>query len=163
MDAARTRKNGLVFFCALGLLLYAYGVASARYIPFHIEGIALPLDFMVGIPLGFYLLVVRPRKLTLLAVIPVIWMGYALSVVALGSPEAGILPYLLSVLVPVELAVAVREVRKIVRIYRTAKASSDDPMAWFKDTMRYLVRRDMPASMTAAELSVWYYALFSWR
>lgn len=163
MDAARTRKNGLVIFCALGLLLYAYGVASAWYIPFHIEGVALPLDFMVGIPLGFYLLVVRPRKLTLLAVIPVIWMGYALSVVALGSPEAGILPYLLSVLVPVELAIAVREVRKIVRVYRTAKASSDDPMAWFKDTMRYLVRRDMPASMTAAELSVWYYALFSWR
>lgn len=163
MDTARTRKNGLVIFCALGLLLYAYGVASARYIPVHIEGVALPLDFMVGIPLGFYLLVVRPRKLTLLAVIPVIWMGYALSVVALGSPEAGILPYLLSVLVPVELAIAVREVRKIVGVYRSAKESSDDPMAWFKDTMRYLVRKDMPASMTAAELSVWYYALLSWR
>jgi len=163
MDTSRTRKNGLVIFCALGLLLYAYGVASARYIPVHIEGVALPLDFMVGIPLGFYLLVVRPRKLTLLAVIPVIWMGYALSVVALGSPEAGILPYLLSVLVPVELAIAVREVRKIVKVYQSAKASSADPMVWFKDTMRYLVRKDTPASMTAAELSVWYYALLSWR
>ena len=163
MDTSRTRKNGLVIFCALGLLLYAYGVASARYIPVHIEGVALPLDFMVGIPLGFYLLVVRPRKLTLLAVIPVIWMGYALSVVALGSPEAGILPYLLSVLVPVELAIAVREVRKIVKVYQSAKASSADPMVWFKDTMRYLVRKDAAASITAAELSVWYYALLSWR
>lgn len=29
--------------------------------------------------------------------------------------------------------------------------------------MRYLVCKDAPASMAAAELSVWYYALFSWR
>ena len=163
MDTARARKHSRAIFCALGLLLYAYGVASARYIPGHIEGIALPLDFMVGIPLGFYLLVVRPRKLTLLAVIPVIWIGYGLSVVALGSSEAGILPYLLSALVPVELAIAVREVQKIVKVYRSVKASSADHMAWFKGTMRYLVRKEMPASMTAAELSVWYYALFSWR
>ena len=163
MEITNTRRLSLVIFGALCLLLYAYGVASARCIPGHIEGIALPLDFMVGIPLGFYLLVVRPRKLTLLAVIPVIWIGYGLSVVALGSPEAGILPYLLSALVPVELAIAIREVRKIAKVYQSAKASSTDPMAWFKDTMRYLVRKDMPASMTAAELSVWYYALFSWR
>ena len=163
MEIANSRRLSLVIFCALGLLLYAYGVVSVRYIPGHIEGIALPLDFMVGIPLGFYLLVVRPRKLTLLTVIPVVWIGYGLSVVALGSPEAGILPYLLSTLIPVELAIAVREVRKIAKAYQSAKASSADPMVWFKDTMRYLVRKDVPASMAAAELSVWYYALFSWR
>lgn len=163
MEIANARRLSLAIFCAPLLLLYAYGVASAQFIPGQIEGVALPLDFMVGIPLGFYLLVVRPRKLTLLAVIPVIWIGYGLSVVALGSPEAGILPYLLSVLVPVELAIAVREIRKIAKIHQSAKARSADPMMWFKDTMHYLVRKDMPASMTAAELSVWYYALLSWR
>lgn len=163
MERASKRNLNSVLFTALALLLYAYGVVSARYIPGYIESVALPLDFMVGIPLGFYLLVVKPRKLTLLSVIPVIWIGYGLSVVALGSPESGILPYLLSALVPAELAIAVKEVRKIIKVYRSAKASSDDPMAWFKDTMRYLVRKDMPASMTAAELSVWHYALFSWR
>lgn len=163
MDTTRTRKHSLAVFGTLCLLLYAYGVASARYIPGQIEGIVLPLDFMVGIPLGFYLLVARPRKLTLLSVIPVIWIGYGLSVAALGSPEIGILPYLLSALVPVELAIAIREVRKIAKVYQSARASSTDPMAWFKGTMRYLVHKDMPASMTAAELSVWYYALFSWR
>ena len=163
MEKANKRSLNFALFSALALLLYAYGVVSARYIPGHVEGVALPLDFMVGIPLGFYLLVVKPRKLTLLSVIPVIWIGYGLSVVALGSPEAGILPYLLSALIPVEFAIAVKEVRKIIKVYRSAKTSSDDPMAWFKDTMRYLVRKDIPASMTAAELSVWYYALFSWR
>lgn len=70
---------------------------------------------------------------------------------------------LLSALVPVELAIAVREVRQVVKVYRFAKESSSDPTTWFKDTMRYLVRKDGPASMTAAERSMWYYVLFSWQ
>ena len=78
MEAARSKRLVLVAFCILCLALYIYGVTSAPYIPSHIEGVALPLDFMVGIPLGFYLLVIRPRKLTPLAVILVIWIGYGL-------------------------------------------------------------------------------------
>lgn len=163
MSVARSRRVSLIAFCALCVALYAYGVASAPCIPSHIEGIALPLDFMVGIPLGFYLLVVRPRRLTLLSVVPVIWIGYALSVLALGSPNAGILPALLSALIPVELAVAVRECLKITRTFKAAKTESSDPMVWFRETMLYLVRKDVAANMTAAELGVWYYALLSWR
>lgn len=163
MGVARSRRVSLIAFCALCVALYAYGVASAPCIPSHIEGIALPLDFMVGIPLGFYLLVVRPRRLTLLSVVPVIWIGYALSVLALGSPNAGILPALLSALIPVELAVAVRECLKITRTFKAAKTESSDPMVWFRETMLYLVRKDVAANMTAAELGVWYYALLSWR
>ena len=156
MDAARRQRLSLISFCLLDLVLYTYGVISAPRIPSHIEGIALPLDFMVGIPFGFYLLVVRPRKLTLLSVIPVIWIGYALSALALGAPDAGILPALLSALIPVELAIAARECLKIARTFKTAKAKSPDPMAWFREAMRYLVRKDAAASITAAELSVWY-------
>ncbi|WP_165062922.1 hypothetical protein [Adlercreutzia sp. ZJ154] len=163
MGATRSQKRTLIAFCELCIALYTYGVISAPCIPSHIEGIALPLDFMVGIPLGFYILVVRPRGLTLLSVIPVIWVGYGLSVIALGSPNAGVLPCLLAVLIPVEIAIAVRECLEIARVYKTAKEKSADPIAWFKETMLYLVRKDTPASMAAAELSVWYYALLSWR
>lgn len=163
MDAARNQRLNLIAFCAAAISLYAYGVISASYIPSYIEGVVLPLDFMVGIPLGFYLLVVRSRRLTLLSVIPAIWIGYAFSVFALGSPDAGILPCLLIVLIPVELAIAVRECLKVVRVYKSAKRASADPMVWFEETMFYLVRKDAPASMAAAELSVWYYALLSWR
>ena len=163
MDAARRQRLSLIGCCTLGLALYTYGVVSAPYIPSHIEGIALPLDFMVGIPVGFYLLVVRPRRLTPLTVIPVIWVGYWLSVFALGSADAGVLPYLFAALMPVELAIAVRECLKVAQVYKSAKKASADPMVWFKETMLYLVRKDAPASMAAAELSVWYYALLSWR
>ncbi len=163
MDAARSQRTSLVAFCVLCLALYVYGVISASHIPNYIEGIALPLDFMVGIPLGFYLLVVRPRRLTLLLVIPVIWVGYGLSAFALGSPDVGVLPYLLAAMIPVELAIAVMECLKVVKVYKCAKAKSADPMVWFKDTMLYLVQRDAPVSVAAAELSVWHYALLSWR
>lgn len=163
MGIARSQRIGLIAFCALCMVLYSYGIASAPRIPSRIEGIALPLDFMVGIPLGFYLLVARPRRLTLLSVIPVIWIGYALSALALGAPDAGILPALLSALIPVELAIAVRECLKITRTFKAAKAKSSDPMVWFRETMLYLVRKDAAANMTSAELSVWYYALLSWR
>ncbi|WP_302961466.1 hypothetical protein [uncultured Adlercreutzia sp.] len=163
MDAARRQRLSLISFCLLDLVLYTYGVISAPRIPSHIEGIALPLDFMAGIPLGFYLLVARPRRLTLLSVIPVIWIGYALSALALGAPDAGILPALLSALIPVELAIAVRECLKITRTFKAAKTESSDPVVWFRETMLYLVRKDVAANMTAAELAVWYYALLSWR
>lgn len=163
MDAARRQRLSLNGFCLLGLALYTYGAVSAPYIPSRIEGIALPLDFMIGIPLGFYLLVIRPRKLTLLSVIPVIWVGYGLSVFALGSADAGVLPYLFAALVPFEIAIAVKECLKVGNAYKSARKASADPMVWFKETMLYLVRKDAPASMAAAELSVWYYALLSWR
>lgn len=163
MDAVKSQRKRSVAFFAVCLTLYVYGIISAPYIPSHIEGIVLPLDFMVGIPLGFYLLVVRPRSLTLLSVIPVIWVGYGLSAFALGSPDAGMLPYLLIVLMPVELAIAIRECLNVVKVYRSARRASEDPMVWFKKTMLYFVRKDAPASMVAAELSVWYYALLSWR
>lgn len=161
--AANSKLMGPVAFCALCLALYIYGIVSASYIPSHIEDIILPLDFIVGIPLGFYLFVIRPRKLSLLAVIPVIWIGYGLSVFALESADAGVLPYLLVVLIPAELAIAFRECLKVAQVYKSARKASADPMVWFKETMLYLVRKDAPASMAAAELSVWYYALLSWR
>lgn len=163
MDAARRQRMSLTAFCLACLALYAYGIVSASHIPAPVEGIILPLDFMVGIPFGFYLLVIKPRGLTLFLVIPVIWIGYGLSAFALGSPDAGIFPCLLAALLPVELGIAVRECLNVVKVYRSAKAANADPMARFRETTLYLVRKDAPASMAAAELSVWHYVLMSWR
>ncbi len=161
---ALSRRTWLTFIFLIAVLaLYAYGVISASHIPVEVDAVALPLDFMVGIPLAFYLVVVRPRKLSTLCVIPVIWVGCGLSAIALDSPNAGALPLLLAALIPVELAIAAKEVAHMVRVFKDAKAKSSDPMQWFYETAQYLVRKEIPARMMAAELSVWYYALFSWR
>lgn len=163
MGAASQLKATSFIYCLICLTLYVYGIISAPYIPSQIEGIALPLDFMIGIPLGLYLLVIRPKGVTALYVIPAIWVGYALSVLTLGSPSSGILPYLISALIPIEAAIAIRECRKLIKVVKSAREENSDPMTWFKAAMFYLVLKDKPASMAAAELSIWYYALLSWR
>lgn len=159
-----SRRSWLSFaFLAAVLALYTYGVILASQIPTEVVAVALPLDFMVGIPLAFYLVVLRPKKMTPLAVLPVIWLGYGLSALALSSSAAGILPVLLAALFPVEVAIAVREILHLARLFRGAKTQSADPLEWFYVVTCYLVRRELPARMMAAELSVWYYALLSWR
>lgn len=147
----------------LMLALYAYGVASAPCIPHGLDSVILPLDFMVGLPTIFYLFVAKAKGLTPLSVIPVIWLGYGLSSLALGSPQAGILPYLLTALVPVELFIAGREARRLIRVFKMAKAEDADPMTWLRSTVQAVVRADPAASLAATELAVWYYLLFSWR
>lgn len=163
MAISRSKRLLTGGFVAIAAALYLYGVLSAAHIPAAVDAVALPLDFMAGIPLMFYFMVVRPRRWTLFAVIPAIWLGYGLSVLALGSADAGILPALFSVLLFVELAIAVREITRIVKAFQTAKAKSADPMAWLFEAVFYVVPKEVPARMMAAELSVWYYALISWR
>lgn len=159
-----SRRLWLSFaFLAAVLVLYIYGVISADQIPAEVVAVALPPDFMVGIPLAFYLIVLRPKKMTPLAVLPVIWLGYGLSALALGSPTAGTLPVLLAALFPVEAAIAVREILRLVRLFKRAKRQSANPLEWFYAVAYYLVRKELPARMMAAELGVWYYALISWR
>lgn len=159
-----SRRSWLSFaFLATVLALYIYGVISASQIPAEVVAVALPLDFMVGIPLTLYLIVLRPKKVTPLTILPVIWLGYGLSALALGSPAAGILPVLLAVLFPVEVAIAVREILHLACLFKGAKTQSADPLEWFYVVTCYLVRRELPARMMAAELGVWYYALLSWR
>lgn len=118
-----TSKPATIGLFAAAAMLYAYGVLSAGSILAEVVAVALPLDFMAGIPAAFCLLVVRPRRLTPLAVLPVIWLGYGLSALALGSPDAGVLPLLLTALLPVELAIAVREAARLVRTVGSASAT----------------------------------------
>ncbi|PWL78571.1 MAG: hypothetical protein DBY20_06890 [Coriobacteriia bacterium] len=162
MTLSRRSWLSLAFLAAV-LALYIYGVISAGQIPAEVVAVALPPDFMVGIPLAFYLIFLRPKKMTPLAVLPVIWLGYGLSALALGSPTAGILPVLLAALFPVEAAIAVREIIRLARLFKGAKRQSADPLEWFYAVTHYLVRKELPARMMAAELGVWYYALISWR
>lgn len=138
-----SRRTWLSFaFLAAVLALYIYGVISASQIPAEVVAVALPLDFMVGIPLAFYLVVLRPKKMTPLAILPVIWLGYGLSALVLGSPAAGILPVLLMALFPVEAAIAVREALHLARLLKGAKAQSADPLEWFYAVNVWVVVHD---------------------
>lgn len=73
------------------------------------------------------------------------------------------MPVLLAALFPVEVAIAVREILHLARLFKRAKTQSVDPLEWLHAITHYLVRKELPARMMAAELGVWYYALISWR
>ena len=62
------------------LALYGIDLACMATVPAtgfdFASGFAVPFDLMVCVPAAFYLLVVRRRGLTPLAVLPVVWAGY---------------------------------------------------------------------------------------
>ena len=127
------------------LALYGIDLACMATVPAtgfdFASGFAVPFDLMVFVPAVFYLLVVRRYRLSPLLVLPVIWLG------AVG----------------VELGIAAREVLRLVRRFRTAKASSDNPLDWFSDAFSALARNERVARMAALECVMWYYASASWR
>lgn len=138
-----SRRSWLSFaFLATVLALYIYGVISASQIPAEVVAVALPLDFIVALPLAFYLIVLRPKKMTPLTILPVIWLGYGLSAFALGSLAAGILPVLLAALFPVEVAIAVWEILHLACLFKGAKMQSADPLEWFYTVNVWVVMHD---------------------
>ena len=92
-SAAPVRALGarrLLLALAVVLALYAVDLACAATVPASAHAfavnVAVPFDLMVCVPAAFYLLVVRRRGLTPLAVLPVVWAGYlAASQLVAGS------------------------------------------------------------------------------
>ena len=158
-------RIALALFAVLalyGIDLACLAAAPAAGFPF-VPNFTLPFDLMVCVPAAFYLLAVRPARLSPLLVLPVIWLGgfTSLQFVAPGQPS--IVPLLGLAALVVEAGVAVREARRFVRGFRAAKAASDNPLDWFSGAFSALVRNERAARMAGLELTMWYYAAFSWR
>lgn len=149
------------------LLLYGIDLACVAAVPAdglsYATNFALPFDLMVCVPAAFYLLVVRRAQLSPLLVLPVIWLGGLVSLQLAVPGQPSILPLLGVATLVVETAVAVREIRRFVRGYRAARASSDNPLDWFAGAFCVLVRNERAARMAGLELAMWYYAAASWR
>lgn len=149
------------------LLLYGIDLACVAAVPAdglsYASNFALPFDLMVCVPAAFYLLVVRRAQLSPLLVLPVIWLGGLVSLQLAVPGQPSILPLLGVATLAVEAAVAVREIRRFVRGYRAARASSDNPLDWFAGAFCVLVRNERAARMAGLELAMWYYAAASWR
>ena len=129
----------------------------------YASGFAVPFDLMVFVPAVFYLFVVRRNRLSPLLVLPVIWLGGLVSLQFAVPGQPSLLAPLSLCAVGVELGIAAHEIRRFVRSFRTAKASSDNPLDWFSGAFSALVRNERAARMAALECVMWYYASASWR
>ena len=158
-------RIALALFAVLalyGIDLACLAAAPAAGFPF-VPNFALPFDLMVCVPAAFYLLAVRPARLSPLLVLPVIWLGGFASLQFAAPGQPSIVPLLGLAALVVEAGVAVREARRFSRGFRAAKAATDNPLDWFSGAFSALVRNERAARMAGLELTMWYYAAFSWR
>lgn len=153
------------------LAIYAIDFACLATVPSDAHAfaanVALPFDLMVCAPVAFYLLLVRPRKLTPLLVLPVIYAGGALSAAFVVPGSFSLHPFLLASAALVDVAVVVHEVPRLSRLFlegfRKARTSSGWALDWFTAGMAAMTGNARAARLAALELSIWYYAVFSWR
>ncbi len=160
-------------FAAIGicLLLYAINGFAFAFIPescaLYTVNFAMPFDLMVCVPAAFYLLFVRPRSITPIAVLPVIYIGGALSSVPAIPNAPTALPALFACAFAIDVIVLIREVPKLVRKfltdYRKAKAASPVPLVWFRRAFASVIQNTVAANLCATETTMWYYLLASWR
>lgn len=165
------RKTSVIPFAFVCVFMYAFDLSTARLVPpaasSYTSNFAVPFDLMVCVPLVFYFLVVRRRRMTPLAVLPVIYLGGLVSslVVVPGSPTA--LPMLFGIAVAVDALVLIREVPRMVGAfrsgYRKAHGEGTYPIEWFAEAFETIVPSRAVARAAAMEAAMWYHLLFSWR
>lgn len=172
----------ILLVSAAVLALYAVDLLVAATIPAsahtYTVDFAVPFDLMVFVPAVFYLLVVRRKGITPIVVLPVVWVGYVVSLqVAMPGETSLVAPLAafaetgrFSLLVPLfaaalalDAVVLVHEAVRIVRAFRAARAQSNRPFDWFSQAMGVLTPNERFAQLAGLEGSTYYYALFSWR
>lgn len=153
------------------LLLYAIDGFAYAFVPesgaLYAANFAIPFDLMVCVPAAFYLLFVRPRGISPIAVLPVIYIGGALSSIVAIPNAPSALPALFGCAFAVDVIVLVREVprlaRKLLAGYREAKAACPVPLVWFRRAFASVIANKAAANLCAMEITMWYYLLASWK
>ena len=121
-------------------------------------GIAAMCDLIVTVPVLYYLLLVRSGYSSSVAMIGVALTGARAAGFLLPAAEQSWLPSLRWLGVPLELFVIASVMRRLRRLDKTIDAATR-----IRQAAGTLVRNERIADMVAAEIEVFYYALFSWR
>lgn len=149
------------------LALYGIDLACVATVPAaasdFVRAFAVPFDLMVCVPAAFYLLVVRRLNTSPALLLPVIALGGAASFL-LAPPGRFSLHFpLAACALALEIAIAVREGRKVARAYREAKRASTRPNDWFAAALFALTRNERVSRAASLELTVEWYLLRSWK
>jgi hypothetical protein len=159
---ALARRQTIWAFLALAATVYVAVFflsrsAAAAANPGRI-GIGAMCDLIVTVPVLYYRLLVRYGYSSGTAVIAVALTGARAAGFLLPAAEQTWLPSLRWLGVPLELFVIISVVRRLRRL-----DSSIDAATRIRQAASALVRNERIADMVAAEIEVFYYALFSWR
>ncbi len=164
-----TRRRSLIAFVSLSLVL----VLLETWIATRVEAsprpgmlsIAITIDLMVGVPLLYYLLLVRKKFLPLSSIVPVCILTLLAIRFILPTSEHSFLRFSEFLIPAIELSVAglvLFKLRHIIRDVRTARRE----FLYFTDALRAGIRRsiksDFVAAVVATEASMLYLVFAGW-
>lgn len=127
--------------------------------------VGITLDFVVTLPLVFYLLI-RKRNVSWLVVSPVATLGIILAGLVIPHGHQGFLAHIRVAAVSVmEILVTGFLVHKTLRARKTYKLQKETTFDFFtalKQTVAAVVPKGI-ANLLSTEIGILYYALFSWK
>ena len=164
-----TRRRSFITFVTLSFLLLSLEMWIATRVDSSprpsMLAIAIALDIAVGVPLLFYLLLVRKKFLPLTSILPVCILTLLVLRLILPSSEQSILRFSDFLIPAIELSVAVFllfKLRNVIRDVRRARRES----LYFVDALRIglgkSVKSDFVAAIAATEVSILYLVFAGW-
>jgi hypothetical protein len=164
-----TRRKSLIAFVSLTLLLLSLEAwVATRVEASHrpdILAIAITIDLVVGVPLLYYLLLVRKNILPLYGVVPLGVLTLVAIRFILPASEQSFLRLSEFLIPAIELVVAVFLLIKIRRIIRDVRSARSECL-YFIDSLRTGIRKsvksDFVTSIMASEMSMLYLVFVGW-
>jgi len=168
MSRVRAQRVSWRFPVFGGVLVAVYAVAAAipRLGEEHLAvfAAALTFDLVITIPFAFYWVVMRPRGLPHILLVPVVAAGMVWARVVLPEDHRLALRVAEVLIAPLEAGLLVWVVVRVRRAVRASRAeAAGDPLHRISDAVRTLVPYSRPARVVASEVAMFYYALGAWR
>ena len=164
-----TRRNSLVTFATLSLLLLAVGAWIATFAETSrqpgIMAIAITTGLTAGISLLYYLLLVRKRFLPLFSIAPVFILMLFVVRFILPSPQQSYLGFSEFLIPAIELSLVVFVLFKLRHVIRDVRSARQERL-YFSDALRTGLRKslrsDFATALLATEVSMFYFVFAGW-
>lgn len=168
-DVTLTRRRSITTFITLSLLLLSLETWIATRVEASprsdILAIAITIDLVVGVPLLYYLLIVRKKLLPLSSIVPVCILTLLALRFILPSSEQSFLRFSDFLIPAIELTVAVFLLFKLRRVIRDVRVARRHCL-YFIDALRIGIRKsiksDSVAAIMASEVSMLYLVFVGW-
>lgn len=163
----RPRTPVMLFLCVLaGVYTTAWFVVGQLSSLESAGAVAIGLtcDMVILVPLAFYLLFVRRGGYSVVRLAPVVVISMLAASFVLPAGHQGALHFFEAVIVPLELGLLGWVVWRATRALRVARRDGgSDPLEQFRSAAYGLLRNHRVAGVFATEISIFYFALGSWR
>lgn len=167
MVLANKNATGL-FLAAIGLMLATgFAITQSSYYAENrsLLALAITCDLTLLVPL-LYSFWARRNRVAAITVIPVFVLSLLIASLIIPRPQQQYLDFIKFSLVPIEIFAAgylVIKIRRVRRHYRMHKAGVFDFLETLRASLLATLGRHRATEILTTELSVLYYAFFSWR